>query len=406
MAFDILSLQRNRGQQAQAKSKAAEQGQRVELKYIDVRDLVPSKDNFYSMPAIEELAEAIELAGGVKQPALVVPLGGGKYKVLAGHRRRLASIMLVEQGKTEYQFVPCVLDEAPHTLTESESGPGTEGGETAEDLQGINEQILIIVTNCQREKTDWDKVEETTRLRDLLARKRKFEKVPGKTRDLIAEALKTTPAQVGRYESVAKHLIPEFQAALKGERVNISVAYELSTLPEADQKAAFAEFEGKGALSIEDVKRRREPKAPEQDQPKSKAPQEEAETPLPGQIDFDGGTVTPEDGNAQKPQDAPSAPEPPQERGDEEVEQEPAAPPPAPVTSASGPQEPENPRPEETRCIDAGICPHCGERFDAAESVNYRTTGTQETGPVACPHCGKLVAIFCSVEYFCSVPEE
>lgn len=64
------------------------------------------------------------------------------------------------------------------------------------------------------------------------------------------------------------------------------------------------------------------------------------------------------------------------------------------------------PAAEETRCTDGGICPHCRERFDAAEAVNYSMLGTQTTGPVKCPHCGKLIKIFCSVEYFCSAAEE
>ncbi len=107
MGFDIMSLQKGRGP-VQARSKAGEG--RAVLKYIDVDDLVPSEDNFYSMSDIDELAALIELSGGVKQPALVSPLGGGKYKVIAGHRRRLASLQLVKQGKEQYRKMPCMVD--------------------------------------------------------------------------------------------------------------------------------------------------------------------------------------------------------------------------------------------------------------------------------------------------------
>ena len=78
-----------------------------EIKKISVFDLVPSEDNFYSMREIEELKVAIEIAGKVLQNLVVVPLDGGKYKVIAGHRRRLASIALVEEGKPQYEFVTC-----------------------------------------------------------------------------------------------------------------------------------------------------------------------------------------------------------------------------------------------------------------------------------------------------------
>ena len=397
MAFDIMSLNRNRGA-VQQKSKADEQAGRGILKYIDVGDLVPSENNFYSMSAIEELASLIELAGGVKQPGLAVPMGGGKYRLLAGHRRRLASIFLVEQGKKEFRQMPCMVEE----VKQEEAGTPEERAE-ADELRKIDEEILLIATNGQREKTDWDKVQEATRLRELLGRKRKFKRVPGKTRELIAMELGTTPAQVGRYESIAKRLLPDFKEEMQAGKMGISVAYELSTLPEEAQKAALTEYMGKGTLSIEDVKRRRQ--------------EEEAKQPLPGQTTF--GEAEQAQTATQPPQEQPQAapvaqggqdeepPEKPEEMPQEEREQPQEE---ETHVTRSTPQEQEQPqaaeRPEETRCVDGGICPHCGGRFDAAAVVNYSTLGTQTTGPVNCPLCGKPLKIFCSVEYFCSAAEE
>jgi len=261
-----MSLQRGRGP-VQARSKADEG--RATLKYIDVDDLVPSEDNFYSMSDIDELAGLIELSGGVKQPALVSPLGGGKYKVIAGHRRRLASLQLVEQGKEQYRKMPCMVD-----ADEREPGADAE----ADELRAIDEAILLITTNGQREKTDWDKVQEATRLRILLDRKRQFEKIPGETRKLIAERLGTTPAQVGRYDSIEKHLLPRFKELLAEGKVNISVAYELSTLKEEEQCAALMDYLTTGALSIEDVKRRRKEMA-EKEKMQAAAREGTAQTP-------------------------------------------------------------------------------------------------------------------------------
>lgn len=397
MAFDIMSLNRNRGA-VQQKSKADEQAGRGTLKYIDVGDLVPSENNFYSMPAIEELASLIELAGGVKQPGLAVPMGGGKYKLLAGHRRRLASIFLVEQGKKEYRQMPCMVEE----VKREEAGTPEERAE-ADELREIDEEILLIATNGQREKTDWDKVQEATRLRELLERKRKFRRVPGKTRELIAKELGTTPAQVGRYESISKRLLPDFKEEMQAGKLGISVAYELSALPERAQKAAFAEYVEKGALSIEDVKRRRQ--------------EEEARQPTPGQITIEEAereqkgaqppqkptqaAPVPQGGQGEEPPEKPQ--ETPQEGREQRQEEE------APVTRSTtqGEEQPQAAeKPEETRCVDGGICPYCGGRFDAAAVVNYSTLGTQTTGPVNCPKCGKPLKIFCSVEYFCSAAEE
>ena len=236
MGFDIMSLQKGRGQ-VQARSKADEG--RAVLKYIDVEDLVPSEDNFYSMSAIDELAGLIELSGGVKQPGLVVPLGGGKYKVISGHRRRLASLQLVRQGKEAYRKMPCMVEDA-----EREQGP------EADELRAIDEAILLITTNGQREKTDWDKVQEATRMRALLDRKRRFEKIPGETRKIIAEQLGTTPAQVGRYDSIEKHLNRYFTDLLAKGKIGISLAYDLSTMAEDLQHSAMVFHEKNGTEEL------------------------------------------------------------------------------------------------------------------------------------------------------------
>ena len=78
-----------------------ELGERVRLQYISAYDLVASEDNFYSITEINELKTAIELAGKVMQNLTVIPLPNGKYKVISGHRRRLAVLSLLEEGKTQ-----------------------------------------------------------------------------------------------------------------------------------------------------------------------------------------------------------------------------------------------------------------------------------------------------------------
>ena len=137
-------------------------------------------------------------------------------------------------------------------VEDTEREPGPE----AEELRSIDEEILIITTNGHREKTDWVKVQEATRLRALLEKKRRFEKIPGETRKIIAEQLGTTPAQVGRYDSIEKHLIPAFKTWLEQEKIGISVAYELSMLPEDVQEIAAEECrETRAPVTLEDVRR-------------------------------------------------------------------------------------------------------------------------------------------------------
>ena len=71
-----------------------------EIVMVDIEDLVPSKDNFYHVDA--DLKRSIELVG-VLQPLLVNKPENGKYKVIAGHRRRLAVMALVQEGKESFR---------------------------------------------------------------------------------------------------------------------------------------------------------------------------------------------------------------------------------------------------------------------------------------------------------------
>lgn len=252
-----------------------------EIKKISVFDLVPSEDNFYSMREIEELKVAIEIAGKVLQNLVVVPLDGGKYKVIAGHRRRLASIALVEEGKPQYEFVTCSVE------------PNEDAAEDQEIRDGLN----LIVTNSQREKTAWDKIEEVRYLRDVLEKAKRnprfvavLQKIVATvfhgeevqadgTRDFIAKVLHTSPAQIGRYDAIIRNLCPAFMEELKEDRINVSTAYELSGLSEEEQKAAFAEYQRTGEISIKAARGRKPQAAPPA---QTEQPPEEHETPKIG----------------------------------------------------------------------------------------------------------------------------
>ena len=368
---------------------------------LSVFDLVPSEDNFYSMREIGELKAAIEIAGKVLQNLVVVPMGDGKYKVIAGHRRRLASIELVNDGKPEYEFVPCVI----------------EPTEEAADEQEIRDGLDLIVTNSQREKTAWDKIEEVRYLREVLEKaktKPRFVELLRRiaektfedgelqtdgTRDFIAKVLHTSTTQIGRYDTIIRHLSPEFTEELKADRINLSTAYELAGLPAENQNAAFKEYHLTGAISIKaarEWKRPAPPAPPAEDTAtptRAERPQKEREPVVERDKVPDTQAAPPERPEAEETH---AAEDKTPEREPDTGSNEPPA--------AEAQKQPDTA--EETRCIDSGICPHCREKFDAAEAVNYSTLGTQVSGPVNCPHCGELIKIFCSVEYLCSPAEE
>lgn len=270
----------------------------AEIERLSVFDLVPSEDNFYSMNDIEELKSKIELAGKVLQNFIVVPLGGGKYKVISGHRRRAACISLVEEGKPEYEFVPCTV----------------EADEEDAEVQAIREEIMLIAANSQREKTAWDKIEEARRTRALLEKIKRQEKLPGDMRKLVAQTLNTSPAQIGRFDAITRNLCTAFMEELKADRINISTAYELSGLSAEDQTAAFEEYRETGEISIKAARERKQDTPPaaevpaeepeaERDEPAEEPPAPPQEAPQPAT----------EPQKEERQEEIPSAPETPAE---------------------------------------------------------------------------------------------
>lgn len=205
----------------------------LNIKRISVYDLVASKDNFYGVEDIIDLKNSIEMFG-IKQNLTVKQLEDGKYMVIAGHRRRLAILALVKEGKEEFELVPCAVEY---------------------DLDYIKEQLLLITTNSTaRQLSDWEKTQQAKRMRELLEEYKKQNKLTGRMRELIADALNTSPSQVGRMESIEKNLSEEFKGEFKDQNINISAAYEISILSEDEQQKVLQKYESQGNITLKEIK--------------------------------------------------------------------------------------------------------------------------------------------------------
>lgn len=260
--FNLMELlsQRSKGQQAEEEKAEGQQAEsfmpapeieREEVLMIDVCDLIPSKDNFYHVD--DELKRSIELFG-ILQPLLVKRPENGKYRVIAGHRRRLAVLSLMNEGKEERRYMPCVFKR-----------------------EDIRDRLAIIMANKFREKTDYEKMLEAIQTEELAKDLKKEYKIPGKVREILAELTGQSEAQLGRYKSVYNNLSPDLMEVFKAGKLPFSVAVEVQTLPEEWQQRALEWYEDKGELTIPDIKALRK--------------ELDAETPLPGQIGiFDGQT--------------------------------------------------------------------------------------------------------------------
>ena len=241
---------------------------------LDVYDLIPSQENFYSTQYINDLKQSIAIVG-VLQP-LLVERDGDKFRIVAGHRRRLACMALVEDGLEQFRRVPCV----------------TRAVEEEGTVKTILDRLALIFANGFREKSDWEKMEETLRTEALIAELRKEVEVEGRTRWITAEFTGITEAQIGRDKSIKNNLCPELMQAFKAKRLGVSTAYELSGLSVDYQNRAADTLEEVGVLSINDAKALKQA--------------EEAGRLLEGQMEFDAAAEAPQAAQGAA-QDAPEA---------------------------------------------------------------------------------------------------
>lgn len=215
-------------QEEQREEKTAGQQGGEEIVMVDVFDLIPSKDNFYRVD--DGLKRSIELVG-VLQPLLVKRPENGKYRVIAGHRRRLAVLSLIDEGNEERRYMPCVFKK-----------------------EDIRDRLAIIMANRFRDKTDWEKMMEAIEAESLAKELKQEYKLQGRVREVLAEITGVAEAQLGRYKAIYNNLIPVLMAEFKADNILVSVAAELSGLPEEWQKKAVEKLEEAGALSLPDVK--------------------------------------------------------------------------------------------------------------------------------------------------------
>lgn len=222
-----------------------------EIVKIDLDDIVDDENNDFEVEGGTEiekknalLKDSIEQFG-LLDPLTVRPTGDGKYKLISGHRRKLAHARLVAEGKEAFRKVDCIIKEA--------------GDDDAE-------QMLIEANIPNRVVSDWEKLQAVKRLNAIYARREAAgEKIPGRRREHIAEALGMSTSAVGRLENIDKNLGPEYKEELKAGAIGVSVADKLASKPKEEQADIHATKGVKVKLvDLKDEKKDpEEPKEPE-----------------------------------------------------------------------------------------------------------------------------------------------
>nr|DAV42413.1 MAG TPA: chromosome partitioning protein [Caudoviricetes sp.] len=208
--------------------------------------LIPSENNNYSMDSIKELAQMIVLAGGVKQNLLARKKTPDEYELIAGHRRRQAVKYLVEElGHEEYAMLPVHVERDGDLMSE----------------------VNLILTNCgARNRSEWERMMEVTRLTELLKamqtgsqeeRDRFREWIglePGlsgrELRKLVAELTGMSETKVAQLNHINNNLAPEMMDKFQTGQIGVSVANKAAGLPAEKQQ----ELAGKDEVKLADVK--------------------------------------------------------------------------------------------------------------------------------------------------------
>ena len=208
--------------------------------------LIPSENNNYSMDSIKELAQMIVLAGGVKQNLLARKKTPDEYELIAGHRRRQAVKYLVEElGHEEYAMLPVHVERDGDLMSE----------------------VNLILTNCgARNRSDWERMMEVTRLTELLKamqtgnqeQQDRFREwiglEPGlsgrELRKLVAELTGMSETKVAQLNHINNSLAPEMMDKFQAGTIGVSVANEAAGLPPEKQQ----ELAGKDEVKLADVK--------------------------------------------------------------------------------------------------------------------------------------------------------
>ena len=180
---------------------------------IPLSQLIVNEHNFFTVEDVQELADDIEL-NGLYSPLTVCAAGEGKYRIVAGHRRRKALELL---GRKD---APCIVK--------------NYDGEDSE-------MVALIQSNLtSRELTYYEKMEAVIRLEKALrSMKERGVTLPGRLRDHLAEQTNESASAVHRMQYIHKNLSPALLDALRREKIGESVADELAHSPSKVQ----AEFE-------------------------------------------------------------------------------------------------------------------------------------------------------------------
>lgn len=240
---------------------------RQSIVYKDPRKLVPSENNFYDVKELEKLKASIKFTGYLMQPILIKD-ADGEDLVLAGHRRRLCCISLLDEGDDRFKEIPCIYatkielkdDERLDTGNPEDTITYTE--EEKKEIESLFERFEVIQANNYRDKSDWEKMQEFLETEDIVKQMKKRMNLKGDTREALKEIMGISGGQCSRYKNISNNLSKNLMAEFREKRIGISVADKVASLKPELQEQAYEIFMEIGTLTLPDIKKlEKHPKA-------------------------------------------------------------------------------------------------------------------------------------------------
>lgn len=200
---------------------------------IHYSSLKNSKKQFYTMdPAvISDLADHIELAGGIQEPVVARKIDVDRYEILGGHKRVAAVRFLVEErGRNDLAFVPVHVVQVNDWMAE----------------------YLLISLNDYPDKSEYERMTEVIRLQDILPHieggKAKMTRM---LRKRISEETGISETRIANYKSIHNNLCPEGMKLFKEGTLGVSAAVELASM-EAERQSDLIH---QGIIALTDIRK-------------------------------------------------------------------------------------------------------------------------------------------------------
>lgn len=181
---------------------------------------------------IDALADAFLLVGQ-EQPTVLARVNG-EYRIVDGHRRNLANILLIEKGHKEFEKVRFFYKDMTETMYELS---------------------LLVGNGFTQDLTQYEKTELAARLKKTLEKARDTGEIElkGTIRDIIGKYLGETSGQMGRMEKINNSLTEEAREQFKVGNMGISAAYETARLPEEEQMKIAEVAAGQGGIEAKEI---------------------------------------------------------------------------------------------------------------------------------------------------------